>query len=384
MRAFSLLHFHSRVLHSKVSGFFFCLFSSTASPAPAHSSRNPLIFNYLTRTFTCSEKQALWVSNDHPSLKTLDKPQSVVQFLEEIGFSKSQIQYTVRVSPGILFCSIEKNLKPKLNLFQELGLTGDRLGEFISKNPSFLNCSLENTLMPQIDLIRKVLVDDKDNQDLIWVLRRVSRFRAKVPEPMLLRNIAFLKSCNIVGPRLVTMFKTRPWVLLMPESALRDLVSRVLNMGFSVDSGMLVYALQTVSSMSAETFNRKLDLLKRFGFSDNECIEMFRRFPSVLKASEAKLKFGIEFFLNDAKVERSTLVRRPICLICSMEKRVKPRYRVLQVLKLKRLLKKELSVVNVLEMSEAEFLEKFISPYGDDAEELLATYKGNLLDSSRE
>uniref|UniRef100_A0A5B7AU68 Mitochondrial transcription termination factor family protein n=1 Tax=Davidia involucrata TaxID=16924 RepID=A0A5B7AU68_DAVIN len=171
----------------------------------------------------------------------------------------------------------------------------------------------------------------------------------------------------------------------MQESAVRDLVSRVVDMGFSTDSRMLVHAVYTVSCMSIETFTRKLEVFRSFGFSKDECMEMFRRAPGLLRTSEEKLKLGFEFFMNHTKFEKSVLVLRPMCLMHSLEERVIPRYRVLQILKSKKLFnKKEPSFINVLNLSEKEFLEKFISKFGDDAEELLATYRGDSLDSSKE
>jgi len=109
----------------------------------------------------------------------------------------------------------------------------------------------------------------------------------------------------------------------------------------------------------------------------DECKQMFRRAPRLFECSEGKLKLGIEFFLYDVKLERSALVSRPTCLMYSMGERVVPRYRVLQVMKCKRLLKKVPSLPNVLNLSEEKFVEKFISPFRDAAEELLVAYKGD-------
>ncbi|KAI8537615.1 hypothetical protein RHMOL_Rhmol09G0037900 [Rhododendron molle] len=133
---------------------------------------------------------------------------------------------------------------------------------------------------------------------------------------------------------------------------------------------MFVHVVSTVGGMSAETFNRKFELFRSFGFSEEECMEMFRRAPVLLAVSEGKLKLGMEFFLYDVKLERPALVSWPTCLTYSMGERVLPRYRVLQVLKCKRLLKKEPSL-------KEKFLEKFISRFRDDAEDLLVAYKGD-------
>jgi len=61
----------------------------------------------------------------------------------------------------------------------------------------------------------------------------------------------------------------------------------------------------------------------------------------------------------------------------SMGERVIPRYRVLQVMKCKRLLKKVPSLLYVLCLSKEKFVEKFVSRFTDDAEELLVAYKGD-------
>ncbi|KAA8546885.1 hypothetical protein F0562_003314 [Nyssa sinensis] len=156
------------------------------------------------------------------------------------------------------------------------------------------------------------------------------------------------------------------------------------DVGFSIDSRMFVHAVYTVSCLSTVTLTRKLELFRSFGFSKEECIEMFRRAPGLLRTSEVKLKLGIEFFMKYIKFEKSVLVHRPSCLMHSMEKRVIPRYRVLQLIKVKRLLKKEPSFISVLILPEDEFLEKFISRFRDNAEELLVTYRGDILDSSEE
>ncbi|PSS05881.1 Transcription termination factor like [Actinidia chinensis var. chinensis] len=371
-------------LSSKPTRAFLCFSSSAASlSSTAHISTNPILFNYLIETFSFPQPKALRISNRFSRIKTLQKPQSVVQFLKQLGFSETHIQSAVKVSPQILFSDIDRTLKPKLQFFQDLGLAGPDLGKFISKHSVVLSHSLDKRLIPCVNVMKKVIVNDKNNRDLIRVLQRGYWFFA-TPESRLLCNIALLENCGIVGSQLSMLLMRQSRLLTFRESMLRDLVSRVLDMGFSVHSRMFVYGLYTVSCLSGETFNRKLDLLHSFGFSKEECMEMFRRTPGLLRTSEEKLKFGIEFFLNDIKVTRSLLICQPHCLMNSMNERVIPRYRVLQVIKSKRLLMKDPRFLNVLHLSEGEFLEKYISRFTGDAEELLVAYKGHLLDPSGE
>lgn len=308
----------------------------------------------------------------------------MVLFLQNLGFSETQIRSAVRVSPYILFSDIDKTLKPKIEFFQQLGFVGSDLGKFISKNSTLLSVSLERRLIPCVEILKKILCNNENNQCLLRVLRRCNGVVKGDPESRLLGNIAYLKRCGIVGSQLSMLLTRQPWLFVIQENKLRGLVSRVLDMGFVVNSRMLVYAVYTVSCMSHETFMRKLDFIRSSGFSSDECMEMFRKAPGLLRASEEKLKLGIEFFMNTIKLERSVLIRLPSCLMFSMEERVIPRYRVLQIMKSKRLLKKEPSFLYMLNLTEEVFLTKFIAKFGDHTEDLLVAYKGHLLDSSSE
>ncbi|KAL4644173.1 hypothetical protein ACB092_02G145100 [Castanea dentata] len=368
---------------------FLSLFSNLSSPTKTKTKTKPktpfsnsTIINYLTNILKFSKTQALSISTRFYYVKSTEKPQSVVLFLQNLGFSETQIRSAVRVSPHILFSDIDKTLKPKIEFFQQLGFVGSDLGKFISKNSTLLSVSLERRLIPCVEILKKILCNNENNQCLLRVLRRCNGVVKGDPESRLLGNIAYLKRCGIVGSQLSMLLTRQPWLFVIQENKLRGLVSRVLHMGFVVNSRMLVYAVYTVSCMSHETFIRKLDFIRSSGFSSDECMEMFRKSPGLLRTSEEKLKLGIEFFMNTIKLERSVLIRLPSCLMFSMEERVIPRYRVLQIMKSKRLLKKEPSFLHMLNLTEEVFLTKFIAKFSDHTEELLVAYKGHLLDSS--
>ncbi|KAJ7970379.1 Transcription termination factor like [Quillaja saponaria] len=178
------------------------------------------------------------------------------------------------------------------------------------------------------------------------------------------------------------MFLVRqPWLFLWQESLVGDYVSRAVDMGFSLNSNMSVHAVYSICCLSRETIRGKLELVQRFGFCQDECMQMFRRCPVLLRVSKEKFKFGIEFYLLTVKWPKSVLVRTTSSLMYSMEDRVVPRYRVLQMTTSKRLLGnkvKKMSFLCVLAMTEERFL-KFISRFGDDAEELLLPHKGQYL-----
>ena len=333
---------------------------------------------YLTQTLGFPQTLANSISNRFRRPKSAENPELVVHFLRDIGFSEGQIRTTVRVAPQILFANIDKILKPKLQFLQQLGLVGADLGKFISYNSTVLNVSLEKKLIPCIEILKKTLSDSESNGDLVRVLRGCAWMLSRNPN-FLLSNIEFLESCGIVGSQLSMLLMRQPRLFASKQSTLKDLVSRVVDMGFSIESRMFVHALYTISCLNDKTIRKKFELFQSQGFTEQECIEMFKRAPALLRASEEKLKLGMEFYMNTIKFERTLLVHRPTILMNSIKDRVIPRYRVLQILKSKRLLKKEPSFFKVLDLTDGEFLDKFISRFPDDAEELLVGYKGHIL-----
>ncbi|XWS44858.1 hypothetical protein CRYUN_Cryun15aG0085600 [Craigia yunnanensis] len=360
----------------KPKSFIFCLYYSSFSSSTSVS--NPPLFNYLVNDLDFTETQALSISNRYSQVKSFEKAQLVTKIFQSLGFSNTQIASSVRTTPQILFADVEKNLRPKIKLFQDLGLVEPHLSKFFSRNSFLLICSLDKKLIPSIQFIKKVL--GNNNDDLFKVFDRCKGFIAGDATLKLLRNVEYLESCGIVGSQLSKLLTRQPRIFRLRESALRDLVSRALGMGFSTDSRMLVHAIHTMNCLSEQTFKKKREFLKSFGFSDNECMDMFRKTPTVFRVSEEKLKLGIEFFTNVAKYDKNVLVFRPHLLMNSLEDRVIPRYRVMQIIKSKKL-KTNRSFLCILRYTENDFLE-FMSRFTDDVEELFIAYKAHLLHTS--
>ncbi|KAL8195751.1 hypothetical protein R6Q57_025504 [Mikania cordata] len=345
----------------------------TISSPPSKSS----IITYLTESLGFPKSRAVLFVNRFSSTET--NPQSVIHYLKSHGFRNTDIQKWVTKSPQILFSDVEKTLKSRIQFFQDLGLAGSDLGKFISKHPCYLSNRFEERLKPCIDVVKRLTVDDHSNENLIRTLSRCNWVDIKQPVTRVYANIKYLEQCGIVGAQLATVIARQPRLLIMGESELKDLVSKVLDMGFTIDSRMLVHALYTVSCLSDQTFERKSELFQSYGFTKVEFLCMFRKAPGLLRVSESKLKSGIDFFLNTVKFEKQVLVRRPTCLMLSLDERVIPRYKVLNILMSKKVLKKMPRFLSVLWLPEDEFLVKFISKNSNYAEELLLAYKsGNL------
>ena len=83
----------------------------------------------------------------------------------------------------------------------------------------------------------------------------------------------------------------------------------------------------------------------------------------------------MDFFVNKMGRESSLIANRPFLIGLSLEKRIIPRYSVVQVLLSKGLIDKDISLVVLFESTEKMFLEKFVNGYKEEAPQLLNLYQ---------
>ncbi|KAE8637573.1 transcription termination factor MTERF5, chloroplastic [Cucumis sativus] len=371
--------FFLRLIHP----FLFSFFSSSSSSSSSSSHSQPpshsygIVLQYLIDTFQLSPARAVSIMATRRGIQSTEKPRSVYKYLSDLGLSDTQIKSAVRITPQIAFSSIEKTLKPKIEFLQNLGFVGSDLSKFISRQSKFFSSSLEKTLMPNVEILKNVLPKGTCNDDLPKVLRRCSDVLTRSPYKVLSVNINYLRSCGIVDYQLSTLLKRQPALFIMHESRLKDFVSMAVKAGFSPNGTMFIHGLHSISSISNATYKKKVKLICSFGITEKECMRMFNSAPVLMRTSVGKLEVGLEFFMNEAKVSKSDIVRNPFCLMHAMHGRVLPRYRVLEVLKSKRLTKKLPKLIDSLWMPDEDFLDKFVRRFPDNMNDLFEAFRGN-------
>ncbi|CAN1123996.1 hypothetical protein LINPERPRIM_LOCUS3515 [Linum perenne] len=147
---------------------------------------------------------------------------------------------------------------------------------------------------------------------------------------------------------------------------------------------MFVHGLCTVCGCSEAFLEGKFAMFNGLGFSREECIDMLRKAPVLLRCSDEKLKFGIDFYLNTMKLTKDMIVRSPALLMYSMTERVIPRYRVLEIMESKALLNKRPSFCTVVSLTNETFVDKFVFRSVDYAEELLMVFNGHHVNASKD
>eukprot|EP01018_Ginkgo_biloba_P036400 Gb_35262 [translate_table: standard] len=344
---------------------FIPFFSTSSTSHLAPSPNSSAIQDFLQKLCGLSQQSAILASQSLLRLKSTQNAEQVVQFFQERGFTDAHILNMVTSRPKVLASSVHKTLQPKLRVFEDLGIVGNELGRLISKNPTLLRVSVERKFIPGISFLRKML---GSNDNVVKVLMRHPWILRVHIEKKIKPNYIFLQSIGVDDKFLLNLFMRKTRFFLSTEALVKDVVNTVDKFGVSRHSGIFPYAIFVVCSMNKTTLERKIEFLISLGLSKEEVLVAFRKSPFILAISEEKLQNHMDFLVKTLKCKPSVIVFNPHFFMTSMEAKIIPRYRVLQMLQSMQLPKENFSVLSMFSMSERRFLERFVLRYGESSE----------------
>ncbi|XP_006842722.2 uncharacterized protein LOC18432558 [Amborella trichopoda] len=350
--------------------------SSLSLPRFTSSSTSaslPSIVTVLMDYVGLSMESAMNASSCLLHLKTTEKPLSVINFLKKSDFSDTHVQTIICKRPQLLKANVEKTLKPKFRAFHDLGLLGCDLGHIISADPVILTKSTEKQILPKLEFLKNYL---HTNEKVVRALKKSSWILIFDIEKRLVPNIRLLESYGVEDSQLHKLLLRQPRFFTKEPKRFKEIAERVKEMGFDPNSGLFSNAILAMSWLSRETWQAKVELCKNFGWSEEDVICAFRRSPYLFSLSEKKLKMGMDYFINVLKLDKFYLVLHPVLFSLSLEGRVIPRHRVLQALRSKNLLKKDVEFTSFCKRAENVFLQRYVLSFGNEAEYLLRVYKG--------
>ncbi|MBS2599745.1 hypothetical protein KFY57_26830, partial [Salmonella enterica subsp. enterica serovar Typhimurium] len=111
----------------------------------------------------------------------------------------------------------------------------------------------------------------------------------------------------------------------------KETVERVKEMGFNTQQWQFVDAVFCLRSMTKSTWDKKVEVYRNWGLSEEEIHLAFRRNPWCMIASEDKINGAMDFYVNKMGCDSSFAARRPVLLQLSLKKRILPRGYVYQV-----------------------------------------------------
>ncbi|XP_031739006.1 uncharacterized protein LOC116401671 [Cucumis sativus] len=154
-------------------------------------------------------------------------------------------------------------------------------------------------------------------------------------------------------------------------------------MGFNPQQMQFVVAVFCLRAMTKSTLDKKVEVYRKWGLSEEEIRLAFKKNPWCMMISEDKINGAMDYFVNKIGCQSSYVARRPGLTLYSLKKRLLPRGYIYQVLLSKGLIKKHEYLSSLFNSSENRFIKKFINPHKEQIPGLLELYKERLMDSRR-
>lgn len=362
--------------YSPSQRFYFLHFAPLSSSSKAvksnsgNAKNDSFTVSYLINKCRFTPEKALSASN-YMKIEDPVKPEAVLLFLKNQGFTKSQISNIVKRFPPVLLCDPQKTLLPKIEFFKSSGFTQEQLTAILNSSPSTFKRSVENQLVPTFNFLNNFI---GSTEKIVYVARRCARIFGVDVKASMGPNIQLLKDVGVPESNIIKFLIYQPRVFVIDKEKFRDIVEEVKGMGFNPLRFKFLLAVHAFRAMSKETWEKKMEAYKKCGFSEAEIVEAFMKHPWCITVSTEKIFALMDLLFNKMGFERSVFLKRPVIISLSLEKRVIPRCLVYQDLLAKGLINEDFRLVNMLESSEKKFLEKYIECHEKEAPDLLKLY----------
>ncbi|CAI8590423.1 unnamed protein product [Vicia faba] len=329
------------------------------------SSQNPsFTLNYLIQNLAFSPETASKISTKL-HLHNSQKPDSVLAFFKSHGFSNSHLSTIIKTCPILLTYDPYKTILPKLNFLRQKGASTSDLIDIITKNPRFLYLSLQNSIIPYYDLVKRFLLSDEST--LASLKSRVCVIYSKTPS----QNIQFLIQNGVPESKVAILYRNWNIVLTQNPPVFEKVVMELIQLGFNPKTTFFIVALR--AKIMKPIWETKIDVYKKWGWSEQDIVAAFLRHPWCMMASVDKIEAVMKFFVDHIGWDSLALAKRPILIMMSLEKRVIPRTFVLKYLESKGLAKDKW--ITPFMVSEDVFLKKFVNCFEEEASYLLKLYE---------
>ncbi|XP_054811998.1 transcription termination factor MTERF6, chloroplastic/mitochondrial-like [Prosopis cineraria] len=328
--------------------------------------------SYLIDTCGFSPDQAVSASK-YVNFQTREKPDLVINFQKNLGFTKSQILRFTSEVPQLLRSDPEKTLLPKIEFFISRGVSSSDIPRLLCSCPNVMRRSLDQQLIPSFDFLGDLFQSD---DKLIKALTCFSGILLDV-NARAVPNMKLLREVGVPESNVRKLLEWYPRTLTKNTGKFKMIVEELKEMGFDPLKFQFIMAIYALSSLSKSTWSKKADVYKKWGWSGDDIIAAFRRCPSCMKASEDKIDAIMGFLVYQLGCPPSIITKHAVVLSLSLNKRIVPRGSVFQVLLSKGLVKKE-RWIKLFIYTEREFLDRFILCHEEEASELLKLYQSKL------
>ncbi|XVF82922.1 hypothetical protein PTKIN_Ptkin16aG0090200 [Pterospermum kingtungense] len=237
---------------------------------------------------------------------------------------------------------------------------------------------LDNHIIPNFNYFKDLTGCD-DNDVIVAYKRYPGVFQNNFPS-FITPNLSLLREYGVLESNILSKLVDHPRVFAASHEKFKRTLEEVKKLGFNPLRQNFLSALKALVQMSKSTWDGKVNVFKErdnlrmeWGWSDEEIALAFWKLPFCMMLSKCKITAAVSFYVSTLGCKPSYIANRQVLLGLSLNKRLIPRWSLFQVLLSRGLIEKEISVRELFESREKDFLESFVTPYEDP--QLLELYK---------
>nr|GMD77816.1 Transcription termination factor like [Ipomoea batatas] len=310
--------------YSPTQSFYFLHFAPLSSSSKAVKSYSgnakngdSFTVSYLINKCSFTPERALSASK-YTKIEEAGKPDAVLLFLKNQGFTKSQISNIVKRVPPVLLCDPQKTLLPKIEFLKSSGFTLEQLTAILNASPSTFRRSLKNQVVPTFNFLNNFI---GSTEKIVYVARRYTHIFGVDVEASMGPNIQLLKDVGVPESKIIQFLINQPRAFVIDKERFRGIVEEVEGMGFNPLRFKFLVAVNAFRAMSKETWEKKIEAYKKCGFSEAEILKAFKDNPRCILVSTRKILAVMDFLFNKMGFKRSMFLNRPVIISLSLEKR---------------------------------------------------------------
>ncbi|XP_008231699.1 PREDICTED: uncharacterized protein LOC103330864 [Prunus mume] len=265
-------------------------------------------------------------SHNTEEFQSPERADSVLELLRNYGASQTQISKLIRSHPKLISTDPEKNLLPKLEFFSFLEISKVDLLKKLAFNQKLLAVSLRNRILPTYNFLRSML--SEKNVGVVFKLNSWIFLEGHCKH--VVPNIGLLRESAMPQPCIAFLLTRGTRVLMVNPEKCGQLVSDVKQMGFNLEKSTSVNALCALCGKNKLVLNRSREVLKTWGWSEDDFPSAFRKYPQCMVVSEKKLMQVVVLFVNKMGWSSGMIAKYPVALGLSLERRLIPRCSVVE------------------------------------------------------
>lgn len=328
--------------------------------------------SYLINSCGLSPEVAKSVSKK-VKLLSAEQPDSILKLLRKHGFNDTHIAKLVRLRPLLLLSHPDRTISPKFEFFNSIGVTDAEIADVCSSIPGILGGSLDNLLIPNYTFLKSVLISD---ENVVKAFRKKSWIFQHDLQKKVSPKLEILRKLGMSESFISLILRCYAPIVLQSQDKFDENVKKVIEMGFDPKRCGFIHAMQVFVSMSQKTWEHKLEVLKTWGWSEDDIKMAFKRCPCCMNASEKKIMSAMNLLVKEMGWQPRDIAIYPDIFLMNYEKRVALRCLVIKLLQSKGLIKENLSLSPIMSPDDKKFLDKFVTKYLDKVPQLLSVFHG--------